>query len=451
MQTLVIGCGTVGSNIAAMLCKEGHNVTVLEQKRDLVEAVTEKLDVMGICGSGVSIEDLIEAGVKDMDLVISAMDSDESNFISCMIARKAAGCQTIARVSNMLFADDAHFLKEELGLSMVINPKLSAAMAITRMLKYPAAQNVETFAGGRVELSDYRIREGSMLIGVPLKNIYSHIHCNVLVCVVERGGNVFIPGGDFVLQAGDRISVVADNHNIMQFLKKVGFSMHPVHRVMIVGGSSTAEYLTALLLDLRMEVILIDSDRARCEELSGIFPKATIIHEDGTNRDVLMEEGIMNCDAFVSLTARDEENILLSLYVKSICDAKVITRMHHVSYDRLIDSFEVGSIIVPQKIAANAVLRYVRAMNNSLDSNVETLYQLCDGRVEALEFVIKDAGRIVGVPLRDIQLKDQVIIAAIIRGRKVIIPGGADSIVTGDRVIVITAHTGVGDINDILR
>ena len=450
MQTLVVGCGTIGSTIAALLCKEGHNVTVIDKNRENVQSVTDRLDAMGYCADGTNLDDLREAGIADTDLAIAVTDSDEKNFLSCMLARKAGNCQTICRLATSQSVNNARFLGEEMGLSMVINPKFAAARAIQRLLKYPAAIDVETFANGRVELSRYRVRANSILIDCPMKDISQRIRCSILVCIVERNGDVFIPDGNFTLRENDVISVVADNANIMKFMKKAGMDTDPLRRVMIVGGSSTAEYLTGLLLELGVDVTLIEKDMKRCEELSFLFPKASIVHDDGTDRDTLMEEGIQTCDAFVALTARDEENILLSLYVKSISHAKVISRMHHISYDNLLDSFDIGSVIVPQNIVANAVLRFVRAMNNSMESNVETLYRLAGGRVEALEFAIKDRSAVIDVPLRTLRTKPQLLIAAIIRNGKVIIPGGADTIQIGDRVIVITAQNGLDEISDIL-
>ena len=450
MQTLVIGCGTIGSTIAALLCREGHNVTVIDRSRDNVQNVTDRLDAMGYCADGTNLDDLIEAGVKDTDLAIAVTEGDEKNFIACMLAKKAGNCQTICRVATAESQRNARFLRDEMGLSMVINPKILSARAIQRLLKYPAAIDVETFANGRVELSRYRVRENSILTDCPLKDLSQRIRCSILVCIVERNGEVFIPGGDFTLRANDIISVVADNANIMKFMKKAGMDTDPVRRVMIVGGSSTAEYLTRMLLELGMDVTLIEKDMKRCEELSYLFPKASIVHDDGTDRDTLMEEGILTSDAFVALTSRDEENILLSLYVKSISGAKVISRMHHIFYDNLMDDFDIGSVIVPQNIVANAVLRFVRAMNNSMDSNVETLYRLAGGRVEALEFAIKDVSPIIGVPLKNLRLKPQVIIAAIMRRDGVIIPGGTDSIQIGDRVIIITAQEGLNEIKEIV-
>ena len=450
MQTLVIGCGTIGSTIAALLCREGHNVTVIDRSRDNVQNVTDRLDAMGYCADGTNLDDLIEAGVKDTDLAIAVTEGDEKNFIACMLAKKAGNCQTICRVATAESQRNARFLRDEMGLSMVINPKILSARAIQRLLKYPAAIDVETFANGRVELSRYRVRENSILTDCPLKDLSQRIRCSILVCIVERNGKVFIPGGDFTLRANDIISVVADNANIMKFMKKAGMDTDPVRRVMIVGGSSTAEYLTRMLLELGMDVTLLEKDMKRCEELSYLFPKASIVHDDGTDRDTLVEEGVLTSDAFVALTSRDEENILLSLYVKSISGAKVISRMHHISYDNLMDDFDIGSVIVPQNIVANAVLRFVRAMNNSMDSNVETLYRLAGGRVEALEFAIKDVSPIIGVPLKNLRLKPQVIIAAIMRRDGVIIPGGTDSIQIGDRVIIITAQEGLNEIKEIV-
>jgi len=448
MQILVVGCGTIGSTIASLLCEEGHNVTVLDINRSRVEMLTEKIDINGYCGDGTSYDDLIEAGILDTDLMIATTNKDERNFLCCMISRKASNCQTIARVNDATSTTIADFLKEEMGLSMSINPKKAAANAVMRLLKYPAALNVESFGAGMLELSSYKLKKDNPLIGHPLYTLPSRLNCSLLVCMVERGDQVIIPDGNFILQENDVVSLVGDNENIIKYLKKAGLSGGNTKRVMIVGGSTTAEYVLEMLLELNIEVTLIEADLNRCDELSCKYPKANIVHDDGTDQNVLSEEGVSTCDAFISLTDIDEENILLSLYVQSCCDAKVITRTHHVSYYDLLDRFEVGSLIIPQKITGNAIMRYVRAMTEN--SHIESLYQLAQGRAEALEFIVAEGCCLINKEIKTLSLKKDLIIAGIVREREVIIPGGDDYLMAGDRVVIITSHTGIGDIKDIL-
>ena len=370
----------------------------------------------------------------------------------CLIAKKAGDCHTIARVRNPIYGQEIDFIKEELGLAMVINPESTAAAAIARQLKYPSAIEVDTFAKGRVELSKFRLEPGSLLAGCALKDISLKLHCDVLVCTVERGEQVIIPDGNFTLQEKDTISVVASSRNIVQFFKKLGMATGRVRDVLIVGGGSTSFYLSKQLLSMGIHVKIIERDRARCDHLCELLPSASIVCGDGTDRSVLMEEGIERAQAFISLTNVDEENIMLSLFAKSISKAKLVTRVHRISYDEMIGSLDVGSIVYPRYTIAENVVRYVRAMSNSLGSNnVETLYKLIGDKAEALEFWIREKSPVVGVPLQKMNLKPNILLACINRRNNVIIPGGQDMIQLGDTVVVVTTNTGLHDIRDILR
>ncbi len=446
-----MGCGNVGGTLTEQLSKEGHSITVIDRDSDKVEAIANQYDVMGIVGNGASFSVQNEAGIEHADLLIAVTTSDELNLLCCLIAKKAGDCHTIARVRNPVYNKEINYIKEELGLSMVINPELAAAMEISRLLKFPSAIKVDTFAKGRVELMKCKVAAGSPLCDRSLIDISSSLRCDVLVCAVERGEEVYIPDGKFVLKEKDVISIVASPRHANDFFKKIGMATGRIRSVMIVGGGETSYYLTKLLLAMGMDVTVIEKDRERCDELSELLPKALIIHGDGTERNLLQEEGLTQVQAFVSWTNMDEENVMLSLFAKSISKAKTVTKIHRIAYDEIIDSMDLGSVLYPKYITAEYIIQYVRAMQNSIGSNVETLYRLIENKVEALEFHVGDGSPVCGVPLKDLKLKENLLICCINRRGKIITPGGQDTIEPGDTVVVVTTNTGFHDLRDIMR
>jgi len=451
MRIIIVGCGNVGATLTEQLSKEGHNITVVDTKERAVRDISNNFDVMGIVGNGASFSVQTEAGVESSDLLIAVTDSDELNLLCCLIAKKAGGCHTIARVRNPVYSREIGYIKEELGLSMVINPEFAAAMEIGRVLKFPSAVEIDTFAKGRVELIRYRIKEGSILHDMPLKDISQKLHCDVLVCVVERGEEIVIPGGDFVLQEKDTISIVASSQNAMQFFKKLGAATTRAKDVIIVGGGETSYYLARQLLAMGVKVKIIEHDKKRCEELSELLPQALIIYGDGTDRELLLEEGMVHTEAFVSMTNFDEENIMLTLFAKRLSKAKLITKVHRIAYDEIIDELDLGTIIYPKYITAESIIQYVRAMQNSIGSNIETLYRLNNNRVEALEFVVKEDSPVVGIPLQKLNLKKNILICCISHKGNIIAPRGQSVISVGDTVVIVTIITGLHDIKDILK
>ena len=451
MQIIIVGCGNVGATLTEQLSKEGHNITAIDIDSHRVETVANQFDVMGIVGNGASFSVQNEAGIGEADLMIAVTASDELNMLSCLIAKKAGGCSTIARVRNPIYNKEIAFIKEELGLSMVINPEYAAACEIARLLKFPSAIKVDTFAKGRVELLKCKINEGSVLHGRPLTYLSSGLHCEVLICTVQRGGEVFIPDGNFELQEKDVISVVASSRKANDFFKKIGMTTNRIKTCMIIGGGETTYYLAKQLLPMGIGIKIIEQSKERCNELSELLPQAMIIHGDGTERNLLQEEGLPKVHSFVSWTSMDEENIMLSLYAKSSSKAKTITKVHRIDYDKIIDSLDLGSVLYPKNITAEFILQYVRAMQNSIGSNVETLYQIIENKVEALEFRVNEQSELIGVPLKELRLKDNLLIACINRKGIVITPGGQDSIQMGDTVVVVTTNQGFNDLKDILR
>ncbi len=385
MKIVIVGCGNVGTALVEQLSGEGHNITVVDEKEELVQAITNTYDIMGIIGNGAVYSVQLEAGVGEADLLIAVTGQDELNLLCCLIARKAGGCHTIARVSNPVYYKEIAFIKEELGLSLVINPQYAVAMEIARLLKFPSALEIDTFAKGRVELVKYRIPEDSVLCDMQLKDVSSRFKSDVLICVAERGEEVHIPDGNFALKAGDDITIVAASAKIAAFFKKIGVPTMRAKDAMVIGGGGTSYYLATLLLDMGVKVKIVDKSRARCEELCELVPNAMVICGDGTERDLLLEEGLAKAESVVSMMDFDEENIMLSLYAKSISKAKVITRIHRIAYDEIIENLNLGSIVYPKNITAENIVKFVRAMQNSMGSNIESLYKLNDNRVEALE------------------------------------------------------------------
>lgn len=451
MQIMIVGCGKVGINLTEQLTKEGHNITVIDQDRSIVTAVSNKYDVMGVVGNGTSYSVQAEAGLKDTDLVIAVAGSDELNLLCCLIAKKMGNCNTIARVRNPIYSKEIDVIREELGLSMVINPELAASFEMARLLRFPSAMKIETFAKGRVEIIKMVIGEDSPLHELSVMEITTKLKCDVLICAVERGEEVTIPNGSFVLQAGDVVSVVASPKNSGAFFKKMGFDTHQVKDAMIVGGGEISYYLASQLLSMGISVKIIELKKERCEELSVLLPKAVIINGDAIDQNILMEEDLKHAQAFVSLTNIDEGNILLSLFAKSESNAKIITKINRISFDNVISNLNLGSVIYPKHVTAEYILRYVRAMQNSIGSNIETLYQLIEDKVEALEFVIRQDAPVIGIPLEKLNLKKNLLLCSINRKGQIITPRGQDMMQLGDTVIIVTSHHRLDDIADILE
>lgn len=450
MKIVIVGCGNVGRSLAEQLSREGHNITVIDEQEEKVRGVADAYDIMGIVGNGAVYSVQMEAGVNEADLLIAVTGQDELNLLCCLIARKTGGCQTVARVRNPVYFKEIAYLKEELGLSLVINPEYAVAAEIARLLKFPAALKIDTFAKGRVELVKYRIAEDSKLNDMQLKDVGSRFKSSVLICVAERGEEVHIPDGNFTLRAGDVITIAGKSAHVAAFFKKLGLPTTRTKDVMIIGGGETSFYLADLLADIGIDVKIVEKSRSRCEELSELLPKAMVICGDGTERDLLMEEGLPSAGAFVAMTNLDEENIMLSLFAKSQTKGKVITRIHRIAYDDIVANLDLDSIVYPKSITAEIIIKFVRAMHNSMGSNIETLYRLNDGKVEALEFLIKEDCPIVGVPLQELKLKDNLLVCSINHNGTILTPGGQSVINVGDTVVIVTTSTGFHDIRDIL-
>lgn len=452
MNIIIAGCGKVGRALAEQLSREKHDITVIDRKPEAIQQITNIADVRGVVGNGASFEIQMDAGIDTADLMIAVTDADEVNLLCCLIAKKAGGCQTIARVRNPVYHHEIHHIKDELGLSMVINPEWAAAMEMARLLRFPSAIDIDTFANGRIELLRFQLEEQNPLCNNKIKDLHMLSRCEVLICIVERGNEVLIPSGEVELKAGDMISVVASPVNASRFFKTIGIETNQVKNTMIIGGGKISFYLAKRLLEMGIQVKIIEKDRDACERLCEILPKAMIINGDGTDRELLAEEGLAKAEGFAALTNMDEENVMLALYAKSMSKAKKITKINRNTFDTIIGSLNIGSLIYPKHITSETILQYVRAMQNSIGSNVETLYRLVDGNAEALEFVIKGKSEVTDIPLQELQLKPHILVCAINRKGKIIIPKGQDCIQEGDSVVIITTDCGAyKDIRDIMK
>ncbi len=450
MNIIIVGSGKVGYSIAQHLNEEGHEITVIDSDEEKIRDISSEMDIYCVLGNGTSYLTQKEAGIDKADLLISVANQDEVNLLSCLIAKKAGNCQTIARVRNPEYYAEIDFIREELGLSMSINPEWEAASEMARLIQYPSAIAAETFRG-RVSLLHIVVPENSVLNGMSIADFAVKISKNILICIVKRDKEIIVPRGDFVMRAKDVISVSVPIREATPFFKKVGIPANPIKSVMIAGGGRISFYLAKQLQDTGVEVKIIEEDKKRCEELSEALPKAMVIQGEAIDKELLLEEGIRGIDALAAMTDIDEENIMLSLYAKRVSNAKTMTKIDKIEFPEVVDDLGIDRLIVPKSITAASIIRYVRAMQNTVGSNVQTLYRLMDGRVEALEFRIGHTAKVIGTPIKNLKIKKNVLIGSIYRKRKLIVPSGEDMIKSGDSVIVVTTELGLNDIDDILE
>lgn len=450
MEIILVGCGKVGAALARQLSEEGHSVTLVDTNADKLNKLVEAYDVMGIVGNGSSISVLTEAGLETADVLIAVTGSDELNLLCCMFAKKAGHCHAIARVRNPAYSHELDFIKQQLGISSIINPELAASREMSRLLRFPAARKIDTFADGRVRLIKFVLAEEHGLDGVQLKDLPACGGRDILVCAVERDGDVRIPGGDFAFKSGDIVTFLATQEKATAFFERLHMPTHPVRSALIVGGGTIGYYLAKDLLANGIRVRILDQDAARCNYLAEQLPGATVLHGDGTDRQLLMAEGLPLAEAFVALTNVDEENVLLALYAKKHSAAKLITKVNRLEFDDILDGLDVGSVIYPKYMTCDYIVQYVRALQNDAGSKVKTLYRILDDRVEALEFNVYEKSAVTGVPLAQLSLKRDLLICCITRGSEIIIPRGSDSIQVGDSVVVVTLEHGLHDVRDIV-
>ena len=453
MNIIIVGCGKVGYTLVEALSNENHNIVVIDTRQEKLDLITDTLDVMGILGNGVSHTVLMQAGIETADLLIAVTGSDEENLLCCVIAKKRGHCQTIARIRNPIYNVEMEFLKKEFGINMIINPELTAANEISKVFQFPSAIRVDTFAKGRVELLHFKIGSNSPLIGLKLSKFHAALHCNnVLVCTITRNDSeVIIPNGDFEFAANDIVTIVAKRRDAIDFFRKIGMEKKRVTNTILAGGGKISYYLAKSLLMSGIKTTIIEINHDRCEFLSEQLPKATIICGDASDKKLLSEECLENAGGFAALTDMDEENILLSLYANGISSAKTVTKVNRINFTSVINKLDLGSIIYPRVITAEYIIKYVRSMNNSLNSNVESLYKLEDGKAEVLEFLLKDNSSVCNIPLQELKFRKNTLICCIYRDNQVIVPSGQDCMLPGDSVMVATSGYNVSDIEEILE
>lgn len=450
MKIILVGGGKVGTALARQLSEEGHNVTVVDTNKPRVEHISEAYDVMGIVGNGASIATLYEAGIEEADVFIAITGSDELNLLCCMFAKKAGHCHTIARVRNPSYSHELEFIKKQIGISAIVNPEMAAAVEISHLLRFPGASKIDTFADGRVRLIKCALTEAQGMDGMAIREISTRLGSDVLICAVERGSEVLIPNGNFVLRNGDQVTFLATQEKAREFFQKIHLPVRPVKNALIVGGGAIAFYLSQELLENKVRVRIVERDPARCLQLAEELPEAQILNEDGSNREFLLSEGLGSTEAFVALTNIDEENVLLTLFAKKHSQGKLVTKINRLEFDDIISGLELGSIVYPKYMTCDFIVQYVRALQNEAGNNVKTLYRILDDRVEALEFTVHEESEGTGVPLSRLRLKKNLLLCCIMRGSQILIPRGGDEIRVGDNVIVVTLEHGLHDLRDIV-
>ncbi len=450
MKIVIIGAGKVGAMLCEQLASENHSISIIDTSAEAVRNMTERFDVMGIIGNGATVEMQRDANVASSDLLIAATSQDEVNLLACVVGRKLGARNTIARVRNPEYASQMEFLKNDLGLSMTINPELEAAAEISRILRYPAAIKISPFARGRAEMIEVKLDENNPLVGLSLIAIRAKFQIKILVCAVMRGEDVFIPKGDFVLREGDRVTMIGAPKDVNAMFAKMGILTGKIKSVMIVGGGRICYYLTRQLLGMGVSVKIIDQNEARCRELCELLPEATVICGNGSNQELLISEGIDSMNAFVALTGLDEENMILSMYANECGVKKVISKVNNENLPVLLAKMGIDTVISPKRITANGIVRYARAMQNHRGGSIETLYKLLDGRAEAIDFRVTDDAPVIGKPLREIKFKPQVLVASVVKRGTVVIADGSTVIEPGDDVIVISGKEMIQKIKDVV-
>ncbi len=452
MYIIINGCGKIGRTIVASLLEEGHDVTIIDNNPNVVADMTNIYDVMGVCGNGADADVLLEAGVENAELMVSVAGSDELNMLSCFLAKKLGAKYTIARIRNPEYNDNnLGFVREQMDISLTLNPELLTSVNLYNLLKLPSAANVETFSAGKFEIVEIKLKPDSLLDGLKIAELRGKFKAKFLISAVLREEDAYIPDGNFVLKAGDKICISANTVEIVRLMREMGIQQNPAKKIMILGGGRLAFYLAKILSEGSNTVTIIEKNPTVCETLCEALPKVTVVNADGTDQEVLLEEGILSVDAFVSLTGLDEQNILMSAYAQSKSVPKVITKINRAELMPLAENWGLDTVISPKMTVSDVLVRYARALENSQGSSVETLYKLMDDKVEVLEFVVKDDFDSIEIPFKDLSLKKNTLVAGIIRKRKTIIPSGDDMMLPGDRVIIIAANQHINNLSDIVR
>ena len=452
MNIIIVGGGKVGTEIISALCPEGHNIALVDKNQHVIDEVSENYDILGVCGSGVITSTLEQAGIFECDLLIATTNMDEVNALACVIARKMGARGTIARIRDPELNSQVLFMREKLGVSMMVNPEYSTAREISRILRIPSATHVESFAKGRIDMVEFTVPQNGILDGIALKDMPSKLDGRVIVCAVQRNGtdDAVIPDGNFILHAGERVHICARHAEISSFFRQIGLIKNKIKRVMLIGGGKIAYYLSRMLVDAGMNVKIIEQSHERCLELARMLPKVRIINGNGAMQDLLLDEGIGDMDACVTLTNMDEDNIITSMFARMQNSPKVITKVNSSDLRRMAFSVGLESCVSPKELTADMILSYVRAIKQTAGGVMKSMYKLVDGKVEAMEFLATDDGHVTGVPLAKLRFKSNLLIAGIFRDGKIIFPNGNDVIIPGDVVIVVTLNRFLTSLDQIL-
>ncbi len=453
MRILIVGDGKVGHTLATELLREGHDITIIDQNDVVIKKTEDNLDVMCVHGNGANASTLMEAEVERADILIAATASDEINMLCCLIGKNLGAKFAIARIRDPEYSESLQVLQQELGIDMTINPERAAALEISRMLRYPFANNIEPFAKGRVELMEFLAREEDVIVGKPLRELTAR-HSDlpkVLYCAVEREGEVVIPGGDFIIEPGDRVHVAADMLTVTQFFRYIGRSAKPIKDVMILGGGRISYYLAKMVEKMGIRMTMFEINPEKAKALAETLPHVDVIEGDGTDQDLLEQENLKGMDAFIALSDRDEENLMTGLYAKTHGVPKVIVKSNRFTYKDVIANLGLENQVSPRLITCNTLLRYVRARVNARGTTIQKLYRLVDGKAEALEFIAKKGDPYIGIPLKKLSVRKGALVAIILHKGKVIVPFGDDVIDIGDSVVIISTASGISDLNEVIK
>jgi trk system potassium uptake protein len=449
MKIVIVGSGNVGYHLADLLVNEGHDIVVIDNHTETLRKLIETLDIIGVYGDGSFYDVQMEADVPNADLLIAVTQRDEVNLLCCLLAKKLGAGRTIARVRNPNYSKQLYMLKDELGLSMSINPELAAAREISRILKFPSALKIDTLAKGIAELVQFKLYPDNPLVNKDLHSISNKYAHNILISAVERDNDVYMPTGSYILKAEDKVHIIGKSQDITKFFKSINKFVPKSKHILIVGGGHISFHLARQIIAMGMKVKIIENNNKRCEELCELLPKADIIHGDGTDQDLLMAEKLAGADSFIALTESDEANLFVSMFAKSQNVPKVITKINRTNYMDTMQQLGIDCVISQQFITSNTIARYVRSMQNTVGNSVETLYKIINDKAEAIEFIAKDTTKQINMPLHELKLKDNLLIAALVRKGKLIIPDGNDKIKIKDNVIVVTTNKKLNDLNDI--
>ncbi|MBQ9748340.1 MAG: Trk system potassium transporter TrkA [Clostridia bacterium] len=450
MKIVMIGVGSIGRTILKSLVDEGHTITVIDEDQERVGRLTEQYDVFGVMGNGACMAIQREAHMEEADLALALTGSDELNVFACLVARKLGVENTIARVRNPEYRQQIVDMKDELGISMIVNPERDTASEMYYLINLPPVANMDRFAKGRALLVEIVMEKGCALIGQTLAELGRKLKTKVLICAVQRGEEVFIPSGNFMIKKGDRIHFTAEAATLRDFLSEINLVTMQLKNIMIVGGNKTSYYLASELSKKKYNIKLIANDEAIAEELADLLPRVNVIHGNGAQHSLLLEEGLEAMDAFVALTETDEENMVISMFANKMKVKKTITQIRHDDLFGMLGELGIRNTVSPKDIVADRIISYIRALANKRGSNVLTLYRVVDNRVEALEFLAKKNTKIYDIPLKELNIKENCLIACIIRKNDVLIPNGNTCIRVGDNVVVVTTHKNFDDLTDII-